>query len=64
MERRFIGIKDLAIYLGLSQNTIRKWVGQGRIPFIKFGKALRFDLKRIDTWANEKECAYVRKHFD
>ena len=58
MEKRFLKAKELAIYLGLSEETVRKWAIRGQIPFSKFGKSLRFDIKKIDTWIKQKECYY------
>ena len=50
MEKRFIGVKELAVYLSLSEETIRSWVWQRRIPIFKIGRAVRFDLKQIESW--------------
>lgn len=50
MERRYIGIDELAVYLDLKKSTIYAWVCQRRIPFTKMGGALRFDLRVIEVW--------------
>ena len=50
MERRFVGVTDLAEYLGLNTNTLRYWIWQRRIPFHKLGRLIRFDLKEIEAW--------------
>jgi len=63
MEKRFYNAKELGVYLGLSEDTLRKWAVRGRIPFSKFGKSLRFDIKKIDAWIKRKECYYVNKNF-
>lgn len=63
MEKRFLTAKEAAVYLGLSEATVRKWAMRGRIPFTKFGKSLRFDIRKIDSWAAKKECAYVPNVF-
>ncbi len=63
MERRFYSAKDIAVYLGVSEDAVRKWALRGQIPFIKLGKSLRFDMIKIDGWLKGKECAYVRKEF-
>lgn len=39
-------VKEAARYLSVSVSTLYGWVWQRRIPFIKMGRALRFD--RID----------------
>lgn len=54
--RRFLNIHEIANYLSLSENTIRAWVRTGRIPFSKLGRAVRFDLRKIEPWLKEKEC--------
>ena len=53
MQKRFIGIKELAQYLDLSTNTIRSWVWMRKIPYFKMGRLVRFDLQEIDLWAKE-----------
>jgi len=50
MEKRFIGIKDLATYMDVSVNTIYSWVWQKRIPYCKIGRLVKFDLREIETW--------------
>jgi excisionase family DNA binding protein len=52
MERRFIGVNELAVYLGIKVNTVYAWVSTKRIPFHKIGKLVKFDLKKIDLWAD------------
>ncbi len=56
MDKRFLNTTELAGYLGMSEHTIRSWVKFGRIPFCKFGRAVRFDLRRIERWLKDKEC--------
>lgn len=54
MEKRFLNTKELAVYLGLSSDTIRAWVKTGRIPYSKLGRSVRFDLRRIEPWLRKK----------
>ena len=55
MEKRFLNTKELAEYLGLSEDAIRAWVKKGSISFYKFGRAVRFDLIKIENWIKSKE---------
>jgi len=48
MEKRFIGMKDLAVYLDVSDRTIKSWVYADRIPFKKIGRLIKFDMRKID----------------
>lgn len=48
MEQRFIGMKDLAVYLGVSPYTIRAWVYRDKIPCKRTGRAIQFDMRQIE----------------
>ena len=50
MERRFIGVTELAEYLGIKVNTVYAWVSMRKIPFHKIGKLVKFDPRDIDVW--------------
>ncbi|MBF0490432.1 MAG: helix-turn-helix domain-containing protein [Candidatus Omnitrophica bacterium] len=54
MEKRFLNVPEVAVYLGFKQSAIRKWIRQGRIPFNRFRRNIRFDLKLIEQWADER----------
>lgn len=49
-DKRFIGVKDLAEYLGVSVNTVYAWTSQHRVPYVKVGKIVRFDTKKVEEW--------------
>jgi excisionase family DNA binding protein len=64
MEKRFYCAKDIGVYLGVSEDAVRKWALRGYIPFIKLGKSLRFDMIKVEVWLKNKECSYSRKEFN
>jgi excisionase family DNA binding protein len=45
---RYVGRKTVAQYTSLAENTIYEWAGQGKIPSIKIGRRVLFDLEDID----------------
>ena len=51
--RRLVGIKIVAKYIDVSIDTVYTMVSQRRIPFVKVGRLLKFDLKAIDAWIAE-----------
>ncbi|MHB8155593.1 MAG: helix-turn-helix domain-containing protein [Candidatus Omnitrophota bacterium] len=63
MEKRYLTTKEVAIYLGLSEHTIRAWVKLGRIPFYKLGRAVRFDLRKLEPWLKRQECSLSVEDF-
>ena len=62
VERRLIGVQEVAHMLDMSKDTIYKWVTQRKIPFVKCGRLTKFDLQEIDNWI--KRNSHKEKHFD
>ena len=50
MERRLLNIREASGLLGLSKSTLYEWTAQRRIPFVRAGRALRFDTRDLDKW--------------
>ena len=48
MKRRYVNIKELSEYTSLPVKTLYDWAGQGKIPSIKYGRRVLFDLEDID----------------
>ena len=51
--KRLMSCKELSEYLSFDQTTIRNMVYYKRIPYVKEGRSLRFDKKKIDSWIEE-----------
>jgi excisionase family DNA binding protein len=54
LEKRLIGPEELAKYLDIKLNTVYSWVYLKKIPYLKVGRLVKFDLVEIDQWLNEK----------
>jgi len=63
MDRRFFNTKEIALYLGESEHTIRAWVKKAYIPYSKLGRSVRFDLQRIELWLKDREKGLPLKEF-
>jgi excisionase family DNA binding protein len=50
--KRYVGIKTVSEYTSLPVQTLYEWAGTGRIPSIKIGRRLLFDLRDIDLVMN------------
>jgi excisionase family DNA binding protein len=48
VKKRYVGIRELSGYTSLSEKTLYEWASSGRIPSIKFGRRVLFDLEDID----------------
>ena len=59
MEKRFISVKELAVYLGISVYTVYAWVSTRKIPHHKIGRLPKFDPREINQWLDEHKIASV-----
>ena len=49
MKTNNLSIKELAAFIGVSMDTIRRAVRRGEIPATRVGTTLRFDLQEVRT---------------
>jgi excisionase family DNA binding protein len=49
---RLFTVNDAARYLAVSVSTLYGWVYQRRIPFVKVGRALRFEKAELDNFVD------------
>ncbi len=50
MNDQLIDIHELSKRLGISVNTAYSWVNQRKIPYVKVGRLVRFDVLDIEKW--------------
>jgi excisionase family DNA binding protein len=48
--RRLITAKEAGQYLSLSTDTLYRMASQKKIPYLKIGDRVLFDLKALDQW--------------
>ena len=53
MERRYLNINELSDYIGIPKGTLYAWVCYKKIPYVKIGRLVKFDLRAIDAWTKE-----------
>lgn len=49
-----MNVKELSQYLGISQWLIYKYIERREIPFIPFGRLVRFDRLAVERWAEKR----------
>ena len=52
--KKLLTYKELAEQLNMSSATLRIWVMNKKVPYIKIGRLVRFDLDIIDEWLESK----------
>lgn len=51
--RRLVSVQAAAAYTGLSVHTVYTMVSQRRIPHVKVGRLVKFDLGMLDAWIHK-----------
>ena len=58
----YLTIEELADHLKLAQQTIRRWVLNREVPFVKIKKVIRFRVSEIEKWIDEGCFTFLQEH--
>lgn len=47
---KWVNLEDIAEHLSLSQDTVRTWIKEGKLPAYKAGKRYKFKISEVDEW--------------
>mgnify|MGYP001232284507 CR=1 FL=1 len=61
MKTKNLSIKELAAFIGVSTDTIRRAVHKGEIPATHVGTAYRFDLRQVRHQMERNAVVRLRK---
>ena len=53
----YIGLEDIAIYLGVKPATVRTWIKTKDLPAHRIGKLWKFKRSEVDEWINSGKSA-------
>lgn len=48
-------LKEMSIYLSMSESSLRNLVREGRIPYFRNGNRILFKISSINSWLNKLE---------
>ena len=60
-SREVMNIRQASQYLGVSPDTLYKYVGEQKIPAFKLGNRWRFKKSNLDQWMEEKSSQMEAK---
>lgn len=49
-EDKWLSVVEIADYLGVSKESIYRWVEKGKIPAYRLGKFWKFKTDEVDRW--------------
>lgn len=47
---RWLSVEEIASHLGVSKETIYKWLEKKKIPSHRIGRLWKFKASEVDTW--------------
>ncbi len=56
---RLVSIEQIAEHLGVSVRHVRRLVFERRIPYVKWGHLVRFDIDEVIAWVTSSRVAAV-----
>ena len=59
MDRRYLTVNDLSVYLGIKPKTLYSRVKE--IPHYKVGRLIRFKREDVDAWMEQHRVAKTEK---
>lgn len=58
-SERWLSVEEIAAHLGVSRETIYRWLEKKRIPAHRIGKLWKFQASEVDQWVRSEESARV-----
>jgi len=64
---RWLSVVEISEYLGITKDSVYKWVKEKGMPAHRLGKLWKFKTDEVDIWmrkggANEAKSEYKTKH--
>lgn len=60
-EDRWLSVEEIARYLGVSKESIYRWLDRGTIPSHRVGKLWRFKPSEVDAWVLSGKSSETEK---
>ena len=54
---KWSSLEEIAEHLGVSKDTIYRWIATKQMPAHKIGKLWKFKISEIDDWVRKGEAA-------
>lgn len=59
IAERWVSTKEIATHLGVTKDTIHKWIKKGCIPCHRVGRLWKFKISEIDEWVKNGSASKV-----
>ena len=62
ISEKWLSVEEIAEHLGISKESIYKWIEKGKIPAHKVGRLWKFQISEINEWVREGGAAFNNKY--
>ncbi len=59
MQERWLSVEEIAAHLGVSRDTIYKWLTRKKMPAHKVGSLWKFLASEVDAWVKAGKAAQI-----
>ncbi len=56
-QDRWLSVEEIAEHLGVSKESIYRWLERGKIPAHRVGKQWRFQTEEVNEWIRRGEAS-------
>ena len=56
-EERWLSVEEIAAHLGISKETVYRWLDRGKVPAHRVGRLWKFKASEVDEWVVRGEAA-------
>ena len=50
---RWLSVEEIAVHLGISKESIYRWLDKEKIPAHRIGRLWKFKASEVDSWIKE-----------
>lgn len=50
MDDRWLSVDEICVHLGISRDTVYKWIGRKGMPAHRVGRLWKFKKDEVDDW--------------
>ena len=55
LAEKWVNLEDIAKHLSVSEDTIRTWLKEGKLPVYRAGKRYKFKISEVDEWVRKEK---------
>ncbi len=57
MEDRWLSVEEISSYLGVTKDTVYKWLNEKELPAHKVGRLWKFKKEDVDNWVKSQDSS-------